>query len=198
MGMSKAHTALKEATKELHARLDSMPAMRQLMRKDLTLDQYSEVLLHLDDWLREMAVHLHLVSSPSFAAIDRKLDALRTDLFTLGTTRRAVKLQLASTDPHYALGIHYVIEGSTMGARVLAPRIEQSLQRTDITHFYRLYGEHTLANWSDTISLLENELTTQWQRERAVDGATAAFNALIDAFSRGLESETVAERNIHG
>lgn len=196
--MITAHTALKEATKDLHAELDSMPAMRQLMRQDLTLDQYSEVLLHLESWLHEMSAHLHLRSRPSFAAIDRKLIALRTDLENLGESRPTLKLHLASTDPYYALGVHYVIEGSTMGARILAPRIETTLGRTDITHFYRLYGEDTLANWAETIDLLEQELVDQCQRDRAVEGASTAFRSLIERFSMQVQPLPTLERDLLG
>lgn len=196
--MMTAHTALKEATKNLHAELDSMPAIRQLMRRDLTLDQYREVLLHLEGWLHEMSAHLHLRSPPSFAATDRKLIALRTDLENLGQPRPAIKPRLASTDSYYALGVHYVIEGSTMGARILAPRIEESLGRTDITHFYRLYGEDTLVNWAVTIDLLERELTTQQHLNRAIEGATSSFTALISRFGSDFQERPLNERTLQG
>ena len=196
--MITAHWALKEATKGLHTQLDSMPAMRQLMRPDLTLKQYREILSHLDSWLREMSAQLHLPFQPSFASIEHKLNALRTDLETLGQSRPTLTLHLASTDPHYALGVHYVIEGSTMGARILAPRIETSLGRTDISHFYRLYGEQTLANWAETINLLERELTTQQRLDRAAEGATFAFNSLISRFSTQAQTNPVVERTING
>lgn len=173
---------LKHETQALHKRLDSLPLMQGLMQKDLDISQYTETLQVLFGWLSFVAPALSQLELPNFARPESKIEALRSDLYHLG--------QLAPPDPvsalvpglHFAMGIHYVLEGSSLGARVLAPRIEASLGRSDVTQFYRLYGEHTFEYWQAASLLIDETLCDEHAVAEACEGACWAFKSLIERF----------------
>lgn len=186
--MLDVHQQLRESTRTLHAQLDALPPMRHLLRPDLGEAEYAEVLRMLNTWLHHHAPHLSGLTLPDYAQIDHKFTALARDLKALGRPVDHYPRAICALNRPFALGVHYVIEGSFMGARVLAPKIEAALQRSDITHFYRLYGGNTLANWQQTLATLESELQSPEALQQACDGAREAFNAMISQISEQMYS----------
>ena len=171
---------LKHETKALHKQLDSLPLMHSLTQKDLDVSRYTETLKVMFQWLLVVAPKLSQLDLPNYARPERKIEALSRDLHHLG---QPASLHPVSSDVHglhFAMGIHYVLEGSSMGARLLAPRIEASLGRSDVTQFYRLYGEHTFDYWQRTLSLIDETLDDEQAVVDACEGACWAFISLIE------------------
>lgn len=186
--MSNAHSRLREATKALHRELDSMPQMRQLMCPELSEDEYALVLESIYSWLQQLAPLIRGLSLPDFARIDHKLHALKADLKQLNAPIPSARPPLNGYSEAYVWGIHYVVEGSFMGARVLAPRIEAALKRDDLSQYYRLYGERTIEYWQESLATLEQQLNSEEKLGDACEGAAYAFTQLARILSLSAES----------
>jgi heme oxygenase len=115
-----------------------------------------------------------------------RLPALRADLAGLGATAIApgrAPLELppgADTTAHY-LGMRYVLEGATQGARLISARLEANLPqlRAGCFAYWRLQRE-AAADWPALCDCLD-----QGQPDQAEDllrAAEAAFGVFIDAF----------------
>jgi|GEM_PF-1145866 len=102
--------------------------------------------------------------------------------------------KMANASRAFALGIHYVVEGSTLGAQFIAPRVEQSLGRNDITHFYRGYGSNVMSRWRDTLEILNHALLSDEEQQLAISGAQAAFGLMLDTLEFQVRSNQVLNK----
>ena len=75
-----------------------------------------------------------------------------------------------------------------MGGMILAPRIETSLNRDDLTHFYRGYGKATPGLWAETRKLLNEQLSNQIDIQVAIKSAIEAFEIMEEMLK--LSSQT--------
>ncbi len=178
---------LKHETASLHRSLDTMPQMRRLMRPDLCEQSYACTLSVLLNWTLSVGPALSSLKLPNYADPQHKINALSEDLKHLNHSTQNFPFKPhnstpTGTDEAFALGLHYVLEGSSMGALILSPRIEASLKRTDVTRFYRLYGDQTHRYWQSTQTRLDEGLGSDVARQRAGEGARWAFTSLIDRF----------------
>ena len=66
---------------------------------------------------------------------------------------------------HDALGALYVLEGSTLGGRVIAGMISRSLETTQCLSFFNGYGAETGYMWNSFKAYLNQPFTTEERRE---------------------------------
>jgi heme oxygenase len=118
----------------------------------------------------------------------RKTHRLRADLATLSAldgTTPAVEVRVTSLPA--ALGAFYVLEGSTLGGRVL--RTEVAARLGDVpTTFLAGYGDDTGRRWRQTraalVAVVQDSVEPLAVEAALVDGAArtfAAFDRLLDA-----------------
>jgi len=193
----RATDTLKEGTQKQHRMIDRHPLMHRVVAKDLTRVEYGQILAALYRWhelLTPMLSSLKL--DPDFYALD-KLLMLERDLSSLPGTQIASQISsqissqinsqintqimpLQPSDEAFALGVLYVVEGSTLGAQFIAPRVELSLRSRQLTHYYRMYGDAVWANWTTTQRILNQRLNTDALAQRALMGANEAFALLLN------------------
>ncbi|MDD3837330.1 MAG: biliverdin-producing heme oxygenase [Phenylobacterium sp.] len=118
----------------------------------------------------------------------RKTPALRRDLQVLGAGAPPLP---AAPPPVFsgraeALGFAYVLEGSTLGGRVIRKRLRAAGRSLDGTSFFDVYGPATGARWTSFCAILERECADR--AAEAVAGALAGF-AWVRA---GLAAEPAA------
>ena len=189
---------LKRETASLHRRLDTMPQMRRLMRPDLNEQSYASTLSVLLYWTQSVAPAFRCLTLPDYADPLHKINALRQDLERLNYLTQPQLTAAPHTDEAFALGLHYVLEGASMGAQILAPRIETSLQRNDVTKFYRLYGDQTRSYWQSTQARLDAGLSNETARQRAGEGARWAFTSLMSRFEQEDEQLESPRTGVNG
>jgi heme oxygenase (biliverdin-IX-beta and delta-forming) len=121
----------------------------------------------------------------------RKAHRIRADLTALGEpahdgTAPAVELRLDSLPT--ALGAFYVLEGSTLGGRVLRTEVAERLGDVP-TDFLAGYGEETGRRWRQTraalVAAVRDAANPPTVETAMVDGAASTFAA----FDRLLEAE---------
>ena len=86
---------------------------------------------------------------------------------------------LEINDLSYALGVMYVIEGSTMGGQIISKMLQKNLdlQNENMTSYFNSYGNESMQMWT----LFKNQVTSSSSKiseKQMVEGAKATFTAL--------------------
>jgi heme oxygenase (biliverdin-IX-beta and delta-forming) len=178
-------TRLKAETAIHHAQLENA---LDLMRESWSFDEYIALLEgfygYVAAWENAVTAHMpdHL---RAFFNARRKTAWLAADLaFLTGDARRVAGLPLAQDLPPLdtvggLLGSMYVVEGSTLGGRFIAPHVAK-LFHLDTGHgnaYFEGYGERTGSMWNvfrDTASAT----VPATQYDMAVTSAIATFDGL--------------------
>ena len=118
----------------------------------------------------------------------RKLPLLTADLLALGADLGSLaslprcRAALQFPDPAAAFGCAYVLEGATLGGRVLLPQLQKRLG-LDAGHgaaFLASYGEAVTPMWRSFGVALDGWCCNPQRQARATDAAVATFDALSD------------------
>jgi heme oxygenase len=136
----------------------------------------------LEDAVAQTRLHEAL---PDYEA-RRKRPLLTRDLIALGLRPDAVESLPRCEDlprcPDVAaaFGCVYVLEGATLGGRVLLPMVERELGLTTANGaaFLASYGPEVTTMWNDFRATLENWCSTDDRRARAAEAAVGVFAAL--------------------
>lgn len=111
----------------------------------------------------------------------RKLPQLERDLRARGIEPLARQAPVDELpDAATALGALYVLEGATLGGRVINRHVAGPLGITpeDGGAYYHGYGELTGPRWKEFCSAVESHVQRHGGESRAVRGAVACFGAL--------------------
>ena len=187
---------LREATRDLHQRVEQTTASHLLFSAELNLDTYAQVLARffaavepLERGLQGHTVCREVGSQP------RSHD-LRHDLYALGWSEPQIaeiprmEIMPHLPSPGMALGVVYVLQGSRSWAPYIRRRVEQTVGRG---HFAEgglcFFGEpdplHVAQRWEGFCARLNNwfELHSAAEVVEATQGALQAFAAFEGALA---------------
>lgn len=180
---------LKRETRPAHDRIEQNPRLARLLATDLERDEYRMLLGRLYGYHRPLEARL--AARPEWEAIGfcfderRRAGLLRRDLVSLGMTEAEIDalpdcpdLPDAGTFPR-ALGCLYVLEGSTLGGRIIARHLTQSLGlgAHDGAAFYQGHGDRTGPMWK-TFGALLTEVARPPDFEAVVAAADETFTSM--------------------
>ncbi|WP_296785090.1 biliverdin-producing heme oxygenase [Variovorax sp.] len=203
---SAALQPLREATRELHHALDSR---LRIGGEDATLADYAEHLRALRPWLGAVRSALAASGVAALEAVSRqlalRLEALELDLRDLRDLRDApaarpatppalpdsAALAAQATDPGFAWGLAYVVEGSRLGGSVMHRRLAPRLAPHPMRYFAPVGAEDgTPAHWRHFVAQLGEALRDTAAMQSAQRGAVAGFEALMPCFGLAREGGT--------
>ncbi|MET3109252.1 heme oxygenase [Oxalobacteraceae bacterium GrIS 2.11] len=181
---------LKLATSACHTALeDQLP----LMNDDLSLSSYSQFVSRFFSFYAPLESQLMVSPHWRSLAFDytarQKTPRLTLDLLALGrssaelaATPRCTNLPVLTT-PEDLLGCLYVIEGATLGGRIITRQLQTQLGLTPESGgaFFDGYGAQTGSNWKAFCTMLSNhaDLHADESRHAAiVAGANRTFETL--------------------
>ena len=170
---------LRRATRDLHSalelRLDVIGALANVKTRHAMLERYYD--LHapaeaaLAPWLDRID-GLHFEARRRGSALER----------LLGTRAFQPTAQTRGSPPVFdskstALGFFYVLEGSTLGGRVMARELARRGADEELLAYLDPYGERTGAMWRSFVDVLNREVgdTSAEQIGGAVRGAIRGF-----------------------
>jgi heme oxygenase (biliverdin-IX-beta and delta-forming) len=193
------HKALREATREIHGRVDHHPVLAPLVRSDLSRSDYERIVRCLTAILLQLDPPLHAAVSCHFGSDDfqpsPRLDWLHADLRALGTQMTATVLAIGRPlhQPASAaetIGMLYALEGSTLGGRIVARLLHRhlGLTATNGAAYFSGHGDATEARWQ-VFWNFANASCPNKQVEAAARGAVAIFTdflALLDESAKVL------------
>ncbi len=172
--MGPTRKALRDATRDIHDRLDRAALLRPLTSPAITAGQY-----------RTALAALHGFHAPVEARLGEggRMALLRADLADLGVDAARLPVMDGLPDlstPAARLAARYVLDGSAHGGRAMLPGITRALG-FDAAHgarFLASAGIHTKAEWMALLARLETDIATVEDRARACSAAVGLFAAL--------------------
>lgn len=180
---------LKTETRALHEQVERNPMMAQLMTPTLTRDAYQQVLERMLGLYEPLEAYLADQEDALPEGLNlqnrRKVDWLIADLKALGTSDEAL-----ATLPRWqgwhpssvpeALGCLYVLEGATLGGKLISKQINRTLGLTPDTglRFYTSYGDMLGPMWKAFGNVVNSYSTDPADEAAAVHGASATFEAM--------------------
>jgi heme oxygenase len=137
---------LKENTRPLHAQLDHHPLLINLIGEKLNVGQYVKILGLFYGFFAPVEKSLNILPS------EQKSDWISQDLAWFGidaSTLTWCELIPRANSPARAAGITYVLEGSTLGGKIISQRIEASLgvKPSGGGRFFHNYGDNSKLHW---------------------------------------------------
>jgi len=187
-------SSLRAATAGSHQRLEDITLSKALVSKNLTRDGYITYL----ERLYSIFIYLEPIVFPSTQKIvhdieqRHRLPLLEKDLSALGRTPGTGQLQengfptAPNASPAFAMGILYVMEGSTLGGRVILKNVADVLGYDEHSGaaYFTGYGEQTGPLWKSFVQdLLQFETGTGTGND-IIKGANFAFDLFYSVLSQ--------------
>lgn len=182
---------LRSATAHSHTNLEALPISASIMNPDVTNREYALYLNLMHDVVKDAEDNIFPALNTIVTDLsDRnKSHLLEQDLKTLGITKNGIAVKpLSNTQklfsPAFALGIMYVIEGSSLGGRVILKNINAALGH-DIDSgaaYFSGYGGQTGSYWKNFLGMLANYEAEHNNANEIIAGADYAFIAISEHF----------------
>lgn len=187
---------LKTRTRDHHDRAEASPAMQAVVSPDLTRAGYRDHLARLLAFYGPTEAALARVDGLREALPDLddrlvKAAWLREDLDRLGDAPDLPAAPAPAWTAPEALGALYVIEGSTLGGRIIARELERSVGVTPDAggRFYASYGDARGPMWTAFKEALDRLGDA---RPEAVDDVVRAAGDTFDVLRTWMEAPVPA------
>lgn len=146
---------IKKQTAENHAAMENSSVMKPVMNRELNLESYKKILIKFYGFFQPLEDSINRFSDIHNYLPDletrRKSSAIKEDLYRLGYKSEIdiCKDLPEITTLSQALGCLYVMEGSTLGGRMISRIITESLllDKDSGGSFFSGYGEETGKKW---------------------------------------------------
>ena len=168
---STVRAQIADQTRNAHHALHTHPVLGRLIAPDIRADEYRAILLaYLSFFQGVETARRSFVPLPALS-FSSECAALRLDVDKDGALPTVV---LPITSPLEALGMIYVMQGSRIGATVIARNLRKALPSH--THMYFGLKFHK-ANWQVLLGELEKSQYQQAEVSEIANGATKTFFA---------------------
>ncbi|WP_297332568.1 biliverdin-producing heme oxygenase [Flavobacterium sp.] len=182
---------LRNTTAKSHEALESLPISKKITDPEVTLPEYKAYLQLMYGVVYDTeALVLHVLETimPDIES-RRKTTAIAKDLAAIGAVlpQTGSPLQKAeyTGDTAFALGVMYVVEGSSLGGRVIYKNIETSLglNESNGASYFAGYGGTTGSKWKSFIDVLTGYADEHECEDEIIAGANFAFDAIKEHLS---------------
>ncbi|WP_408082741.1 biliverdin-producing heme oxygenase [Flavobacterium plantiphilum] len=181
---------LRLSTSALHKQLESLSLSQLIVSPEITVQKYAEYLQIMEPVVRDIELKVYPVISNLISDINRrkKLSLIREDLKVLGFSITNISTEFdADFEIPFALGIMYVLEGSSLGGRVILKNIENQLGFTAEcgAQYFAGYKENTGSLWKSFVSEMVRYEQEQGCGDVIIEGANFAFRLIFEYLETG-------------
>lgn len=178
-----AQAILKSATRDLHVRAEQAMGDEPFKERRNYVQMLRSNLAVADAVWRMSVPHLEPCLIDGLGA---DISRLRSDLVKLNQTADCEELALEIGDPAAAFGAVYVMEGSRLGARLLARRAEITLKLGAENGAAYLNGDGTAAGlrWRHFVNMMNLHVVSPEEVARSLAAARRTFLLVITEFKR--------------
>ena len=177
---------LRNQTAESHKSLENRQLSRSLLEQSLSISFYQLYLSRLYGVVRACEAQAYPLLSHLLADLPRreKAELIFNDLLATGMSQN----DIAQLPVHHfhemtiaqAIGVMYVLEGSTLGGKILYKHISQSLalnEQTGVSYFYG-YGQQTGILWKSFITTMADYAVEENCEQEIISSAVSTFNEI--------------------
>lgn len=180
---------LRKQTGPQHQQLESSSLSQALMKPGVEMQDYTRYLSYMYRVIEYAEEHIFpLVNDLLETSSRRKLYSIQKDLAYLHGQPVAQYFSISDKEltQAEALGYLYVIEGSTLGGRVIIKHLQKYLpvNEQDGALFFAGYGADTGKQWSSFLQTLTAYATGKHCEETVIQSAIAAFTAIREFFNK--------------
>lgn len=182
---------LRSVTAPSHQHLESLPVSASIMNPNVTKQQYAHYLALMQDVVRDSEANVYPVLKGIVPDLDVRLKTpqVESDLHLLGYSDNSTTNPITANTfitPGFAMGIMYVIEGSSLGGRIILKNINAALgfDEANGAKYFAGYGPVTGSRWKSFLDVLvkyENENNCE---DEIIAGANHAFDAIAAHFTQ--------------
>lgn len=183
---------LRQATAKSHKDLEDLPVSVSIINPKVTNSEYALYLELMRDVVADTEENIFpliegiipdLKDRAKAHYIDADLTALGVD--TAHTHMRPITRNLKEISTGFALGIMYVVEGSSLGGRVILKNINTVLgyDAEKGASYFAGYGAQTGSTWKNFLSALGEYEANNQSADEIIAGANFAFDAINAHFS---------------
>ncbi len=176
---------LRNKTKESHLFLESLPVSKSILNPEIDTKSYSLYLnLMLDVTLAlEKEVFPLIENEVDEIELRKKSSVIENDLKQINEPRvsRNFSFDLnQNTSVAFAMGIMYVLEGSTLGGRFILKNVSEklNLDETNGASYFSGYGNKTGSFWKNFLANLTIFESNNNAEESIIEGADFAFKKI--------------------
>ncbi|HZF94376.1 MAG TPA: biliverdin-producing heme oxygenase [Allosphingosinicella sp.] len=166
---------MRDATAATHLRMHGLPAFRAIEEGRLGFPDYARLLAALARFHGAVGAALEAGPCARFSSAGRRLAALRRDLAHIGAPPPGAPAEWTLPSGGGALGALYVAEGSMVGGRVIARRLDYLFgTAAEGRTFFAGTAEDRPA-WRRVLALLGEQRVDEAGRAEMARGAEACF-----------------------
>lgn len=185
---------LRAATAPMHTALEATPLSKALLEENVSLNAYVAYLHRMRDvvFFCEQVVFPLVQEVITDLPRRQKGHLIETDLAQLASQSAAALSTyhpFTTVDVAFALGYMYVLEGSTLGGRVILKHLASRLPVDERFGgaFVAGYGNETAAKWKTFLQQFCTYITDHGCESRTIAGAQHAFTSITQHFDNRAE-----------
>lgn len=182
---------LRSKTSESHKKLELLPISRSVIDPKITVEQYALYLSLMFDIVQNLENAIYPILNDVILDLEerKKVKQILNDLEVTGISKKTTispfKESSDITIP-FAMGMMYVVEGSTLGGRFILKNIEDSLkynEKNGASYFFG-YGNKSGSLWKKYINILTDFENKTNAADEIIEGADYAFKVIYEHLSK--------------
>ncbi|WP_339759185.1 biliverdin-producing heme oxygenase [Algoriphagus aquimarinus] len=187
---------LRKSTAPLHEQLESLPVSQSILAPEVAIQEYLHYLDLMHDVIVAVETTVFPILSTEINTLDqrKKTSLLEKDFEVLGFKKQN-RLKLKGFSKQgisigFAMGVLYVIEGSSLGGRVIYKHIHKvlGLEADSGAAYFSGYGERTGLLWKEFMTQLLAHEQKYHNGDEIISGANHAFDSISKHFQGTLEN----------
>jgi heme oxygenase len=179
---------LKTKTAIAHKKLENLPVSSSILSPKMKMQDYAHYLKLMYDVHANVEEKIFPLLSPVIQDMKEreKKHLIEEDLAFLKNEKpvAATVFNTANLSVPFALGIVYVVEGSTLGGRFILKNLEiiPGLDNGKGVSYFTGYGNKTGSNWKNFLNRLTEYEEENNCEDEIVEGAIYAFDCIHEHF----------------
>ncbi len=182
---------LRAETADQHREIENNSFLTRLSG-DLSLEEYIRILEKFYAFYSSFESHLNWKEIKSLSDGTLTGDKRRTPLLEKDLRHFNVQLDRIPRFPPYArsfsfpalMGCFYVLEGSSLGRKMLYPRLSAKfgLNQNEGGAFFYDYGDKITENWTNFCKMLKSKIKTEADKQECAEAAVQTFENINELF----------------
>ncbi|MEL1252251.1 biliverdin-producing heme oxygenase [Flavobacterium sp. DGU38] len=179
---------LKTQTAHSHKKLEALPISLSIVSQDMKIEEYINYLSLMHDVHQDTENIIYPMLSEIVKDLDqrKKRYLIEDDLLFLNYKKNHLSKVFQDTDINipFALGVLYVIEGSTLGGRFILKNVSKfpELSGNNGTSYFNGYGDKTGSYWKAFLNILSGYERDFNCGDEIIKGAKYAFDSIHNHF----------------
>ncbi|MCP2029691.1 heme oxygenase [Flavobacterium sp. HSC-32F16] len=181
-------TDIKTKTADSHKKLESLSVSASILSPDMKIEDYAHYLSLMHDVHKNTEEIVYPILSDIIPDLEqrKKKHLIEEDLLFLNHNKKASSVVFDRTEMSvpFALGVLYVIEGSSLGGRFILKNIVKNptLSNDQGVSYFKGYGDKTGSYWKNFLNMLAEYEQNNNFANSIIEGAVYAFDSIYNHF----------------